>query len=101
MNYRCLPSFDVLDAPRRQECPVSRSRARDVRRVALLLLVGSLTATCAASLPEDDVPGWRSPGLIGNGGWPYSRAAVTQEDAEGGYYLPGSSVLALPGDRAR
>jgi len=80
---------------------VSTHRARDVRRVASLLLVAALTATCAASLPDGGRPDWRSPGLIGNGGWPFSRAALSQEDAEGGSYIPGSSVLALPGDLAR
>jgi hypothetical protein len=80
---------------------VSRVTARDVRRVASVLLVAALTATCAAGLPESDPPGWRSPGMIGNGGWPFSRAAVTPEESEGAFYLPGSSVLALPGGKAR
>jgi hypothetical protein len=80
---------------------VSRNRARDVRRVASLLLVAALTATCAASIPDDGRPDWRSPGLIGNGGWPFSRAAVPQEEAEGASYIPNSSVLALPDGKAR
>ncbi len=80
---------------------MSKNRARDVRRVASFLLVAALTATCAATLPDDDRPDWRSPGLIGNGGWPFSRAAVVPEEAEGAAYLPGSSVLGLPGGRAR
>lgn len=80
---------------------MSRSRARAVRRVTLLLLAAAITATCAASLPDDDGAGWQSPGLIGNGGWPFARDAVGVEEAEGGSYIPGSSVLALPGGRAR
>jgi hypothetical protein len=79
---------------------VSAGRARDVRRVASLLLVAALTATCAATLPDADPPAWRSPGLIGNGGWPFSRAAVTPEEAEDASYIPNSSVLELHGGRA-
>lgn len=75
--------------------------ARDVRRVATFLLVAALTATCAATIPQDARPDWRSPGLIGNGGWPFSRAAIVPEEAEGASYVPGSSVLALPGGKAR
>jgi GH15 family glucan-1,4-alpha-glucosidase len=67
----------------------------------LLLLVAALTATCAASLPDNDPPAWRSPGLIGNGGWPFARVAVDPEEAAGASYIPGSSVLALPDGRAR
>jgi GH15 family glucan-1,4-alpha-glucosidase len=52
-------------------------------------------------MPDDDRPDWRSPGLVGNGGWPFSRAAVVPEDAEGASYIPGSSVLALPDGKAR
>jgi hypothetical protein len=80
---------------------VSKNRARDVRRVASLLLVAALTATCAATIPDGDRPDWRSPGLIGNGGWPFSRAAVGPDEADGATYIPGSSVLALPGGKAR
>ncbi|MGH3376806.1 MAG: glycoside hydrolase family 15, partial [Actinoallomurus sp.] len=80
---------------------MSANRARDVRRVASFLLVAALAATCAATMPEDYRPDWRSPGLIGNGGWPFSRAAIVAEDAEGAAYLPGSSVLGLPGGKAR
>lgn len=80
---------------------MSSQRARTVRRVTLLLLVAALTATCAASLPDSDPPAWRSPGLIGNGGWPFARAAVSPEEAAGASYIPGSSVLALPGGKAR
>lgn len=80
---------------------MSHSRARIVRRVTLLLLVASLTATCAASLPDGGLPAWRSPGLIGNGGWPFARAAVGVDRASGASYIPGSSVLALPGGKAQ
>ena len=80
---------------------MSENKARDVRRVASFLLVAALAATCAATIPEDDRPDWRSPGLIGNGGWPFSRAAVVPEEAEGASYLPGSSVLGLPDGKAR
>jgi hypothetical protein len=80
---------------------LSKNRARDVRRVASFLLVAALAATCAATIPDDSLPDWRSPGLIGNGGWPFSRAAVTPEEAEDAAYIPGSSVLGLPGGRAR
>ncbi len=76
------------------------STARRVRRLALLLLIAALTGTCAASLPDADDTAWRSPGLIGNGGWPYTRTPVTPEEAEGASYIPGSTVLALPGGRA-
>lgn len=74
--------------------------ARRVRRVTLLLLIAALTGTCAASLPDAADAGWRSPGLIGNGGWPYTRAAVTPDQAEGASYIAGSTVLALPDGRA-
>jgi hypothetical protein len=80
---------------------VSKNKARDVRRVASLLLVAALTATCAATMPDDGRPDWRSPGLIGNGGWPFSRAALVPEETEGASYIPGSSVLGLPGGKAR
>ena len=80
---------------------MSGKTARDVRRVASFLLVAALAATCAAAIPDDSRPDWRSPGLIGNGGWPFSRAAVTPDEAEDAAYIPGSSVLALPGDKAR
>jgi hypothetical protein len=79
---------------------LSKNRARDVRRVASFLLVAAIAATCAAAIPDDYRPDWRSPGLIGNGGWPFSRAAIAPEDAEGASYIPGSSVLALPEGRA-
>ena len=55
----------------------------------LFLLVAALAATCAATMPEDYRPDWRSPGLIGNGGWPFSRAAIVPEEADGAAYLPG------------
>jgi GH15 family glucan-1,4-alpha-glucosidase len=80
---------------------VSPSRAQIVRRVTLLLLVASMTATCAASLPDGARAAWRSPGLIGNGGWPFARAAVGVDLPPGTSYVPGSSVLALPGGKAR
>jgi GH15 family glucan-1,4-alpha-glucosidase len=80
---------------------MSRNRARDVRRVAAFLLLAALTATCAATMPYDERPDWRSPGLIGNGGWPFSRAAIVPEEAEDAAYLPGSSVLGLPNGKAR
>jgi hypothetical protein len=80
---------------------LSKNMARDVRRVASLLLVAALTATCAATMPDDDRPDWRSPGLIGNGGWPFSRAALAPEETEGASYIPGSSVLGLPDGKAR
>jgi hypothetical protein len=80
---------------------LSTNTARDVRRVASFLLVAALAATCAATIPDDSRPDWRSPGLIGNGGWPFSRAAVTPEEAEHAAYIPGSSVLGLPDGRAR
>lgn len=75
-------------------------RARAVRRVTLLLLVAAITATCAAALPDDDEPAWRSPGLVGNGGWPFARNAVGVNEAAGASYIEDSSVLALPGGRA-
>ncbi len=75
--------------------------ARTVRRVASLLLVAALSATCAASLPDFDAPAWRSPGMIGNGGWPFARDSVEPDEARGASYFPGSSVLSLPGGRAR
>lgn len=80
---------------------MSKNRARDVRRVASFLLVAALAATCAAAIPDGSRPDWRSPGLIGNGGWPFTRAAVTPEEAEHAAYIPGSSVLALPDGKAR
>lgn len=84
-----------------RESRLSKNTARDVRRVASFLLVAALAATCAATMPEDYRPDWRSPGLIGNGGWPFSRAAVVPEEAEGAAYIPGSSVLGLPDGKAR
>jgi hypothetical protein len=85
-----------------RELPVSRTTARDVRRVILLLLAAALTATtCAAALPRDEYPAWLSPGLIGNGGWPFARTAVDPGEAAGAAYIPGSTVLALPGGKAR
>ncbi|MCO6004696.1 glycoside hydrolase family 15 [Actinoallomurus purpureus] len=75
--------------------------ARRVRHIALLLLVAALSATCAAGLPRTDASPWRSPGLIGNGGWPFTRVAVTPEEAAGASYVPGSAVLMLPDGRAR
>jgi hypothetical protein len=80
---------------------VSKNKARDVRRVASFLLVAALAATCAATMPDNDGPAWSSPGLIGNGGWPFSRAAILPEEAENASYIPGSSVLGLPGGKAR
>ena len=65
---------------------MTRKTARSVRRVALLLLVASLSATCAAALPRPGDSPWRSPGLLGNGGWPFARVAITPEDAAGASY---------------
>lgn len=79
---------------------MTRSTARRVRRLTLVLLIAALAGTCAASLPDAADDAWRSPGLIGNGGWPYTRAPVPPETAEGASYIPGSTVLALPGGRA-
>src|SRR4051812_15559018 len=85
-----------------RELPVSRTTARSVRRVILLLLAAALIATtCAAALPRDGYPPWLSPGLIGNGGWPFARAPVGPEEATGASYIPGSAVLALPHGKAR
>jgi GH15 family glucan-1,4-alpha-glucosidase len=80
---------------------MTRKTARTVRRVALLLLVAALSATCAAALPRAGDAPWRSPGLIGNGGWPFARIALTPEEAAGAAYAPGSAVLILPDGRAR
>ncbi|WP_460336927.1 glycoside hydrolase family 15 protein [Actinoallomurus acanthiterrae] len=79
---------------------MTRTTARRVRRVALLLLVAALSATCAASLPRPGAAPWRSPGLIGTG-WPFARVAVTPEEAAGASYIPNSTVLQLPDGRAR
>lgn len=72
-----------------------------MRRILVLLLAAALLSTGAAKLPRTTTPPWRSPGLIGSGGWPFAREAVDPELAEGASYLPGSSVLALPDGRAR
>jgi GH15 family glucan-1,4-alpha-glucosidase len=71
------------------------------RRILVLLLGATLLSTCAAGLPKDTTPAWRSPGLIGSGGWPFARESVDPETAAGASYLPGSSVLALPDGRAQ
>ncbi|MEV5706688.1 glycoside hydrolase family 15 protein [Actinoallomurus sp. NPDC052274] len=80
---------------------MTRKTARSVRRVALLLLVASLSATCAAALPRPGDSPWRSPGLLGNGGWPFARVPIAPEEAAGGSYAPDSNVLLLPDGRAR
>ncbi|WP_395110028.1 glycoside hydrolase family 15 protein [Actinomadura sp. SCN-SB] len=74
---------------------------RRVRRIAVLLLVAALVATCGATLPDQGGPGWSSPGLVGGGGWPYNGVPLTQDDAEGAAYLPGSSVVRLRDGRVR
>lgn len=81
---------------------MSRTTARNARRVILLLLAAALIAvTCAAALPRNSYPPWLSPGLIGNGGWPFARTPVDPDEAAGAAYIPGSAVLALPNGRAR
>lgn len=80
---------------------MSRTTARNARRVTLLLTIAAFLATCSATVSRGDPPAWLSPGLIGNGGWPFARAPVTPEGAAGAAYVPGSTVLALPGGRAR
>lgn len=75
---------------------------RTVRRVAVLLLLASLTATCAATLPAGNTQQpWRSPGMIGSGGWPYAHVPVSPTEARDASYLPGSSVLKLADGRVR
>ncbi|HEY7483362.1 MAG TPA: glycoside hydrolase family 15 protein [Streptosporangiaceae bacterium] len=69
-------------------------------RLAALLLIAALAATCGANLPSHTPP-WDSPGLVGSGGWPYATTPIDPELAEDGSYIPGSSVLALSDDQVR
>jgi GH15 family glucan-1,4-alpha-glucosidase len=67
---------------------------RQAWRLAALLLIAALTATCGATLPSRTPP-WRSPGLVGSGGWPYASTPVDPDVAADGSYIPGSSVITL------
>ncbi|MFI6520033.1 glycoside hydrolase family 15 protein [Spirillospora sp. NPDC050679] len=74
---------------------------RRVRRVAALLLVAALVATCGATMPERGGPAWASPGLVGGGGWPFAGTPLPPVDARGASYLPDSSVVRLADGRIR
>lgn len=79
---------------------MARSRAGTVRRVAVPLIAAALTTTCVATaLPATGPPTWRSPGLIGGGGWPYVNKAIDPSLVTGAGYLPGSSVVKLADGR--
>lgn len=68
---------------------------RRVWQAAALLSVAAMVTTCGGAAPNGGRARWDSPGLIGGGGWPYARSAVSPQDARGASYVPGSSVLRL------
>ncbi|WP_315987049.1 glycoside hydrolase family 15 protein [Actinomadura sp. HBU206391] len=74
---------------------------RQIRRVAALLVIAALAATCGATIPDRTPPEWSSPGLVGGGGWPYASEPLAPLDADGATYLPDSSVVLLGDGRAR
>ncbi|MBX6768159.1 MAG: glycoside hydrolase family 15 [Actinomadura rubrobrunea] len=66
-----------------------------------MLLVAGLAATCGARMPSASGPGWRSPGLVGGGGWPFAGVPLDADDGHGAAYLPGSSAVLLRDGRVR
>lgn len=63
-------------------------------------MAAALAATCGATaLRATTPPTWRSPGLIGGGGWPYVIRPVDPAQVAGASYVPGSSVIELADGR--